>query len=189
MSLFSLSGSLEHAHHLIIELYDRGNIILADHEYRIIILLRKRRDGQRSRPASRAASPQRETAPAPTSQTTAPSDPNAPSGASAISAVGQIYPFSSVRQFSDVEGTLEPDNFSALLARLTAETREKNAASAAVTSEADPKAQTRRKGKQKGEPANVLPRVLDALVPHLRTLSEYSPLRSLCLRFVFISHF
>ena len=82
-----------------------------------------------------------------------------------------------MRQFSDVESTLEPDNFSALLARLTAEAREKNAASTAATSEADPKAQTRRKGKQKGEPANVLPRVLDALVPHLRTLSDYSPFR------------
>ncbi|XP_038583981.1 nuclear export mediator factor Nemf-like [Micropterus salmoides] len=35
-------GSEEAAYHLIIELYDRGNIILADHEYNILNLLRFR---------------------------------------------------------------------------------------------------------------------------------------------------
>lgn len=149
------------------ELYDRGNVILADHEYRIIILLRKRRDGQ----PSRAASPQRETTapppPAPAAQTAA-SDP-------AITAVGQLYPLASVRQFSDVESSLEPANFSALLSRLCAEALQKNAAANAAAGtgagESDPRGQTRRqgKGKHKGEAANALPRVLDALVPHMRT--------------------
>uniref|UniRef100_A0A667YYF0 Ribosome quality control complex subunit NEMF n=1 Tax=Myripristis murdjan TaxID=586833 RepID=A0A667YYF0_9TELE len=37
-------GSDEAAYHLIIELYDRGNIILADHEYTILNLLRFRTD-------------------------------------------------------------------------------------------------------------------------------------------------
>ncbi|MEQ2187418.1 hypothetical protein GOODEAATRI_004520 [Goodea atripinnis] len=35
-------GSDEAAYHLIVELYDRGNIILADHEYTILNLLRFR---------------------------------------------------------------------------------------------------------------------------------------------------
>ncbi|XP_012682273.2 nuclear export mediator factor NEMF [Clupea harengus] len=37
-------GSDEAAYHLIVELYDRGNIILADHEYTILNLLRFRTD-------------------------------------------------------------------------------------------------------------------------------------------------
>ncbi|XP_019850525.1 PREDICTED: nuclear export mediator factor Nemf-like [Amphimedon queenslandica] len=37
-------GSGEYAHHLIIELYDRGNIILTDHTYLILSLLRTRTD-------------------------------------------------------------------------------------------------------------------------------------------------
>jgi predicted ribosome quality control (RQC) complex YloA/Tae2 family protein len=37
-------GSNEYAHHLIIELYDRGNVILTDHSYTILNLLRTRTD-------------------------------------------------------------------------------------------------------------------------------------------------
>jgi predicted ribosome quality control (RQC) complex YloA/Tae2 family protein len=37
-------GSNEAAYHLIIELYDRGNIILTDFEYTIINILRPRTD-------------------------------------------------------------------------------------------------------------------------------------------------
>ncbi|GAA6086748.1 ribosome quality control complex subunit NEMF [Tachysurus ichikawai] len=37
-------GSDEAAYHLIVELYDRGNIILTDHEYTILNLLRFRTD-------------------------------------------------------------------------------------------------------------------------------------------------
>ncbi|NXO13710.1 NEMF factor, partial [Oriolus oriolus] len=38
-------GSDEAAYHLIVELYDRGNIVLADHEYIILNILRFRTDG------------------------------------------------------------------------------------------------------------------------------------------------
>ncbi|KFO96625.1 Nuclear export mediator factor Nemf, partial [Calypte anna] len=38
-------GSEEAAYHLIIELYDRGNIVLTDHEYLILNILRFRTDG------------------------------------------------------------------------------------------------------------------------------------------------
>ncbi|NXY62485.1 NEMF factor, partial [Callaeas wilsoni] len=38
-------GSDEAAHHLILELYDRGNIVLTDHEYVILNILRFRTDG------------------------------------------------------------------------------------------------------------------------------------------------
>ena len=37
-------GSGEAAYHLIIELYDRGNILLTDHEHMIITVLRPRTD-------------------------------------------------------------------------------------------------------------------------------------------------
>lgn len=39
-------GSGEAMHHLIIELYDRGNITLTDAEYTILIILRPRKDGE-----------------------------------------------------------------------------------------------------------------------------------------------
>ena len=37
-------GSNEAAYHLIVELYDRGNILLTDYEYTIISVLRPRTD-------------------------------------------------------------------------------------------------------------------------------------------------
>ena len=37
-------GSGEVAHHLIVEIYDRGNVILTDHKYTILQLLRNRTD-------------------------------------------------------------------------------------------------------------------------------------------------
>ena len=37
-------GSAEASYHLIIELYDRGNILLTDHEHTIISVLRPRTD-------------------------------------------------------------------------------------------------------------------------------------------------
>ena len=37
-------GSGEAANHLIVELYDRGNIVLTDHEYVILNILRPRTD-------------------------------------------------------------------------------------------------------------------------------------------------
>eukprot|EP00794_Sanderia_malayensis_P020402 gene20402-22415_t len=50
-------GYNEVAHHLIIELYDRGNIILADHEYTILQLLRVRKDNEDVRFAVRERYP------------------------------------------------------------------------------------------------------------------------------------
>ncbi|NXC11540.1 NEMF factor, partial [Orthonyx spaldingii] len=38
-------GSAEAAYHLIVELYDRGNVVLTDHEYLILNILRFRTDG------------------------------------------------------------------------------------------------------------------------------------------------
>lgn len=37
-------GSNEAAYHVIVELYDRGNILLTDHEYSIVSVLRPRTD-------------------------------------------------------------------------------------------------------------------------------------------------
>lgn len=37
-------GSEEYACHLILELYDRGNVVLTDHEYVILNILRPRTD-------------------------------------------------------------------------------------------------------------------------------------------------
>lgn len=39
-------GSGEASHHLIIELYDRGNIVLTDCEYTILNVLRPRKEGE-----------------------------------------------------------------------------------------------------------------------------------------------
>eukprot|EP00095_Tigriopus_kingsejongensis_P007506 maker-scaffold103_size370364-snap-gene-0.17 protein:Tk07506 transcript:maker-scaffold103_size370364-snap-gene-0.17-mRNA-1 annotation:"serologically defined colon cancer antigen 1-like protein" len=39
-------GSLEAAHHLILELYDRGNVVLTDFEYNILTILRPRVQGE-----------------------------------------------------------------------------------------------------------------------------------------------
>ena len=39
-------GSGEAAYHIIIELYDRGNIVLTDYEYLILNILRPRTEGE-----------------------------------------------------------------------------------------------------------------------------------------------
>lgn len=39
-------GTGEAAYHVIIELYDRGNVVLTDHEYIILNILRPRTEGE-----------------------------------------------------------------------------------------------------------------------------------------------
>ena len=39
-------GSAEAAYHIIIELYDRGNVVFTDHEYTILNILRPRTEGE-----------------------------------------------------------------------------------------------------------------------------------------------
>ena len=39
-------GSGDLTHHLIVELYDKGNIVLTDHEYVILNVLRPRKEGE-----------------------------------------------------------------------------------------------------------------------------------------------
>uniref|UniRef100_A0A2P2I4N3 Nuclear export mediator factor NEMF n=1 Tax=Hirondellea gigas TaxID=1518452 RepID=A0A2P2I4N3_9CRUS len=50
-------GSGVAQHHLIIELYDRGNITLTDADYTILIILRPRKDGEETRFAAREVYP------------------------------------------------------------------------------------------------------------------------------------
>lgn len=42
-------GSAEAAYHIIVELYDKGNIALTDHEYVILNILRPRLEGESTR--------------------------------------------------------------------------------------------------------------------------------------------
>ena len=39
-------GSGEAANHLLVEVYDRGNIVLTDQEYKILNVLRPRKEGE-----------------------------------------------------------------------------------------------------------------------------------------------
>lgn len=51
-------GSSEAAYHVILELYDRGNIVLTDHEMTILYVLRPHTEGDKTRFAVRETYPQ-----------------------------------------------------------------------------------------------------------------------------------